>query len=149
MGRAYVVRRPRPSALVSFLLTAGVLTVFVTRFDFSRPIFALVLLVALGALYRDTQVLRVDEKGVRMRPAFVPWSSIDSVVADGEQIGVRLRRDAPLPEGVRGVIHDPAGTPQVPPALRRRVRRLDHDALAAAVAAFGGGARLDYDLNRR
>jgi hypothetical protein len=145
----YVVRRARLQTVLSLAAVVVIAIVFLKGFGFSPVILAAVVAVALVQAYNQALALRIDESGVRLPPATVPWSSIDSVVADGDEIGLRLRRDAPLPDGVRGVIHDPQGTPQVPPALRRRIRGLDRAALESAVAAFGGGVRLDYDFGRR
>jgi hypothetical protein len=145
----YVVRRPRPQTLLSLATVAVIALVFLKELGFSPYILAAVVAVALVQAYNQALALRVDESGVRLPPAFVPWSSIDAVVADGDELGVRLRREAPLPDGVPGVIHDPRGAPPVPPALRRRIRGLDRAALESAVAAFGGGVRLDYDFGRR
>jgi hypothetical protein len=140
------VRRLKPAlALQAVIATAG-FALAILGFDFPPALIALAGALALFQLWSLSLVLRVDDGGVRMGRAFVPWGSIDTVVADGEEVGVRLRHGAQLPDGVRGVIHDPDGTPSVPPDLRIRVPGLDRAALAAAV---GSRARLDHDLNRR
>jgi hypothetical protein len=76
----------------------------------------------------------------------VPWAAIRELVlftgTGDHEIGLRLREGAPMPGGVRGVIHDPRRPDDVPPSLRAPLPRLDRERLARAVSVFGGGARL-------
>jgi hypothetical protein len=141
---AYTVRRLPLPTLVSLLVGVVAAAYLLSRFDYGKVIVPVMAIAWIVQAYSESLVLKVNASGVRFRRAFVPWSSIHSVVTEGEQVGVRLRPDAPLPQGVRGVIRDPAGTPQVPPGLRHRIRRLDSDALGRAVAAFGGGVGVEY-----
>jgi hypothetical protein len=136
----YTVRRLKLRDVVSLLIGVAVAAYVIPKFDYAKVIVPVMAITWLVQAYSESLVLKVNASGVRLKRAFVPWSSIASVVAEGEQVGLRLRPDAPLPQGVRGVIHDPNG----PPPVRLRVRRLDTDALARAVAACGGGASLEY-----
>jgi len=116
--------------------------------------------IALSQLWRGSLLLRVDAAGIRLgrglgreygdtvvRATTVPWASIDSVrlvrsVGEGEEIDLRLRPDAPLPAGVRGVIRTPGETDVTAPELRLALPAgaLDRAALQRAIAGFGGGA---------
>jgi hypothetical protein len=129
-----------------------------------RWFLALVLLSGAYNLYqrlRPRTLLQVDAEGIRMAgqggrlaaaPRRVPWSSVREVVVMsppatvaavgglvGVEVGVRLRQGAPLPDNVRGIVHDPTRPDAVPPGLRVALGSspLDRDRLAVAVAAFG------------
>lgn len=150
--------------LVQGLVGIAVFLVVVIGFMDRRPSWFWLAIVALAgySYWRGSTVLRVDGDGVRIgrgfgyaygdtRPltALVPWSSVDEVllISTGvgeEQVAVRLRADAPLPWDVRGVIRDPDAPDPVAPELRTAIPagKLDRPALAAAVAAFGGGVAL-------
>lgn len=136
----YTVRRLSLRDFLSLLIGVAVAAYVIPKLDYAKVIVPVMAIAWLVQAYSESLVLKVNASGVRLKRAFVPWSSIASVVAEGEQVGIRLRPEAPLPQGVRGVIHDPNG----PPNVRQRVHRLDADALAQAVAASGGGSRLEY-----
>ena len=57
---------------------------------------------------------------------------------------MRLREGAPMPDGVRALIHDPGNPDAVPPSLRVAVPGLDRERLDRAVQAFGRGARVAH-----
>ena len=156
----YVVRKLDPRQLaVALVALAGYFVIFVGILD-RRPSLFVVAAAALGAysLWRGSILLRVDGDGMLIGRGFgyaygdrralraqVPWSSVDEVllVASGvgeEEVAVRLRDDAPLPWGVKGVIRDPDAADPVAPELRTSIPpgKLDRPALAGAVAAFGG-----------
>lgn len=94
-------------------------------------------------------LLRVDARGISLStrqrngpPVHVPWASVRAVVVvmgpdSAPQVGVRLHHGAPLPTGVRGLVHDPSALDRVQPALVRQVPRLDRAALATAVEPHG------------
>lgn len=108
----------------------------------------------------DRIALEVGPVGIRMgqaatlysgRPVAVPWRSIAEVAALPPRVsspadlgtsvgavGVRLRPDAPLPAGVRGIVREPGGAG---PLITRPVRgwTLDRNRLLAAVSAHGPG----------
>jgi len=137
------------SAFSAFVVGGGTPTLFIV-----------VAISIIVAQVRAASVrLRVNADGVRIGrgigyaygdrralSATVPWTSVDEVlvIASGvgaEQVALRLRSDAPLPWGVSGVIRDPNAPDPVPPELRTELPpgSLDRRALAAAVAAYGGG----------
>lgn len=85
------------------------------------------------------------------RLATVPWRSIAEVVllpphisapsdlgTSVGAIGVRLRPDAPLPAGVRGIVREPG---EAGPLVTRPVQgwSLDRTRLLAAVSAYAPG----------
>jgi hypothetical protein len=140
------VRRLSAGPAVQFVLAVAGAVLAILEFDFPAVLIVVVGVLALYRLWSLTLVLKVDDDGVRLGRAFVPWHSIDSVVAEGEEVGIRLRREAELPREVRGVIRHPDGSISIPPDLRIHVPRLDRAGLAIAV---GSRARLDHDLNRR
>jgi hypothetical protein len=151
--RPYVIRRPRPAA-VTPLFGLVAIAVFVLVLDIDFPVPPLWILVVGGAFavyeaWRTTLVLRVDGKGVllgrrpnrRTRQPNVPWSSIHEVAlteTDPQEIEVRLRLGAPLPDGVAGAVHDPSRQYGRAPQLRMPVPGADRATLAAAVQHFGG-----------
>ena len=103
----YIVRRIGPAQLVPVAVFAAWL-VFVNIAGFDFPTW---ILVAAGAYILVTTAingerLRIDEKGIRARPvARIPWTSVREVRYLGpHEIGVTLRKGAPLPRGVRGMI---------------------------------------------
>lgn len=146
--RPYVVRRLGASVALNVVALAGFVVLALVLFDVPRLFVGVAVVVALVQAWGASLVLRVDQAGVRMGARrFVPWESIEAVVAAEEEVGVRLRRGAPLPRGVRGVIHDPEGLGPV--VARAAVPGLDRAALGTAVAAFGRGAALDHDPGRR
>lgn len=116
---------------------------------------------ALSDVWRSSLRLRVDEDGVFLRTGAgldnvsVNWGSVRELVlavaylpgtmeSRPTRLGVRLVAGAGLPSGARAVIHDPDDPDAVSPALDASVAdlHLDREALAAAVAAHGGGRRL-------
>lgn len=123
----------------------------------------LVVVLRAGGIRNGRLALDVGPVGVRLgqsatlyrgRLVAVPWRSIAEVVvlaprvsspadlgASVWAVGVRLRPDAPLPAGVRGVIREPGGAG---PLITRPVRgwTLDRTRLLAAVSAYAPGVRV-------
>jgi hypothetical protein len=95
------------------------------------------LFVAAAAIYVvvytvvNAERLRVDEQGVRVRPAArIPWEHIQSVTARGpHELGVRLKPGSPLPRGIRGMIDGEVTLPA-------RGFELDQARLDQAVRAY-------------
>ena len=111
------------------------------------PVIFVAAFVATGVWYtwQATLVLRVDDAGVRLLRrtpqrnrrdvAVIPWTSIHELVLtedDPPQFTVRLESGAPLPSGVRGVIHDP-NRPTTAPELTVELPRADRNALTTAI----------------
>jgi hypothetical protein len=113
--------------------------------------------IAVVNAWSITLAFSVDRRGIRFArrtndptTPLVPWSSIREVVVwnagpaglgtSGEpEVGVRLQPEAPLPRGVRSIIHDPGNPDAVAPELRKAIPGLDRERLEAAVRAHGGG----------
>jgi hypothetical protein len=155
----YRVRRLRPAAVVASLVPLAAFVYFAVRYFDAPPLFlAVAAVIGLSGLWRGSLLFAVDARGVRFATPLqrrndtggvpvVPWASIRAVVvwnpfAGTPEVGVRLRPDAPLPRGVRALVHDPAHPDDVAPELRVGVPNLDRERLAAAVQAHGGGVPL-------
>ena len=126
--------------------------------DFN-PFWLAIVAFGLFSYWRGSAVLRVDRDGVLIGRGFgyayghtrpltakVPWTSIVEVLlihapTGEEQVGVRLRHDAPLPWNVQGVIRDPNAPGPVAPELRTALPqgKLDCASLTTAVGVFGNG----------
>jgi len=136
------------------LLGQGVLIVVAIAWTASRGSVPWIIwigaLFGIVSLWSASLILRVDAKGVRLgRSVSVPWTSIrevafhgPGVVAADPAIGLRLRPEAPLPDGMKSIVHDPSNPDNIPEPLRASVRNLDHEKLTAAVREFGGGVPL-------
>lgn len=93
--------------------------------------------------------VRYEHGDQRTMITAVPWSSIRDVVVvspgpigggGGTEVGVRLKPGAPLPDGARPIIVDPANPDAVHADLCTGVPgRFDRGRLAEAVAALGRG----------
>ena len=118
------------------ILPLVVFAVWIALIEFTGLDFPLWVIVAAAAfslvrLALDTERLRVDAEGLRVRPAArIPWEQIDTVSYQGpETLGLRLRPGAPLPRGIGGMIDGEL-------TLRTRGAELDPARLARAVAAY-------------
>ncbi|MQA05498.1 MAG: hypothetical protein GEV07_23195 [Streptosporangiales bacterium] len=154
----YVVRRPRGwrqlKDLLSLVAFGSLGLVMQHFFDGLQPfgyfMFAMTTGSGVWGIIRPGVQLSVDERGVRLGEAQVPWTSVWQVVlvrdapAPGKvepgpaQVGVRLIRSAPLPKGIAGVIYDPRDPSAIPDQLRSRVTdgRVDAVGVQAAVARW-------------
>ena len=132
---------PEPDVLrkvgLGQILPLVVFAVWIALIELTGLDFPLWVIVAAAAfslvrLVLDTEHVRVDAEGVRVRPAArIPWEQIDAVSYQGpEALGVRLKPGAPLPRGLRGMIDGEL-------TLRTRGAELDRARLARAVAAYG------------
>lgn len=99
---------------------------------------------------RRPELLRVDGEGVRFGGVAVPWPSVwqlvllrpEPVVGAFRtdlppQVGVRLKRGAPLPAGMNSLVTDPDDPLAIPDPLRSQVGgvEIDGEAVLAAAAA--------------
>jgi hypothetical protein len=148
---SYAIRRPR-LALLPVLGFALIFAVIVWIGTLPKGFLVIAGAVTAWNLWNGSLVLSVGGRGVRFggrnTTTLVPWSSIREVVlwnagpaglGGGEpEVGLRLRPDAPLPDSMGSLIHDPAHPDEVPPALRTTVPRLDRAKLEAAVRQHGG-----------
>lgn len=111
--------------------------------------FAFVIWLGFGAysvfwMLRRPESLRIDAEAVRFGDVVVPWASVWQVVvlrdpygAEPVQVGLRMRRGAPLPEGLDSLVQHP-GDATVQEALRSHVTgaAVDVERVAVAVRAF-------------
>lgn len=146
-----VLRVPRVF-LLAVLAGAGVL-VATAVLDSSpwghAPLLLLGAFAAVVQLRRQAVLLRVDERGLMLRPRSagrwssplqVPWSSVARVVVRADdEVGVALLPRSPLPVGVRGVLHDPRDPRAVHPSMVRRIPGLDVGRLREAVRRATAG----------
>jgi hypothetical protein len=75
-------------------------------FDIPTLFLVAVAVYVLVTTAANLERLRIDAKGVRVRPAGrIPWEHIQSVAYRGPHaLGVKLKPDSPLPKVVRGMI---------------------------------------------
>jgi hypothetical protein len=102
----------------------------------------------------ELRALVVDDRGVQIGRAVVPWHAVQEVAvlrrghqgttgSESPEVGVVLRAGAGLPSGLTALVRDP--DPDVIPAQLRLSTagwRLDVDRLGSAVRAHGGGVPL-------
>jgi len=103
----YIVRKLTAAQLTPLLVFAGWVAILVST-GFELPTIFLVVagVYVLVSTVQNVERLRVDEKGVRMRPTrLIEWELIERVSYRGpHELGVKLKPHAPLPRGVRGMI---------------------------------------------
>ena len=128
----YVLRKVGLGQIVPLV----VLAVWIALIELAGLDFPLWVIVAAAAfsLFRlvlDTERVRVDAEGVRVRPAArIPWDQIEAVsYQGGDTLGVRLKPGAPLPRGIGGMIDGEL-------RLSTRGAELDRTRLDNAVAAY-------------
>jgi hypothetical protein len=103
----YVVRKLTAAQVTPLLVFVGWFALLqVIGFGIPPLFIAAAAAYVLAYTAVNLERLRVDERGIRVRPAGrIPWEDIQSVTARGpHEIGVRLKPNAPLPRGVRGMI---------------------------------------------
>jgi hypothetical protein len=98
--------------------------------------------VTAYGIWTDSLLLKVDATGVRTRRFHVPWTSVRELVlteSDPPELAVRLRPGAPLPSGVRAIIHDPNQPDAIAPGLRTQLPAsgVDRARLQQAAADYG------------
>jgi hypothetical protein len=146
--KPYVVRKLRLAPVLQMVVVTAFLFLGPRLLGLSGfPVIFVAVFIATGLWYgwQATLVLRVDDAGVRLLHrtpqrnrrdvAVIPWTSIHELVLtedDPPQFAVRLKNGAPLPAGVRGVIHDP-DRPTTAPELTVELPRADRNALTIAI----------------
>jgi len=146
--KPYVIRKPRLAPVVQMVVVIAFLFLGPRLLGLNGfPWIFVFVFVATGLWYtwQATLVLRVDDAGVRILRrtpqrnrrdvAVIPWTSIHELVLtedDPPRFAVRLKSGAPLPSGVRGVIHDP-NRPTTAPELTVELPRADRTALSTAI----------------
>ena len=131
-GEPYIVRKLTTALLVP--LVAGVVwfaLLAVLGADFPTVFLVALAVYIVGHTALNLERLRIDEKGVRVRPAGrIPWEHIQSVTYRGPHaLAVKLKPDSPLPKGVRGMIDGEVTLPA-------RGFELDQARLDRAVRAY-------------
>jgi hypothetical protein len=128
----YIVRRltaAQMTPLLVFVVWVGIL--MLTGFDIPTVFLVIVTLYVVVVSAVNLERLRIDEKGIRVRPAGrIPWEHIQSVTYRGPHaLAVKLKPDSPLPKGVRGMIDGEVTLPA-------RGFELDQARLDQAVRAY-------------
>lgn len=160
-NRGYVLRAPRSFGQAAMAVVFGVL--FLGAYLVVRPslgwgngslmmVLFGVASVGFGVMrgLKRSEVLGVDDDGVRFGGVAVPWASVWQLVllrpdpvagafrADlPPQVGLRLKRGAPLPSGMTSLVTDPNDPLSIDSQLRSDVVKpeIDGEALLAAAAA--------------
>ena len=128
----YVVRKLTRAQVVPLLALAGWVGILVAAgYDPPTPFLVVVVIYVLVVSVLNLERLRIDEKGVRVRPAGrIPWGHIQSVTYRGPHaLAVKLKPDSPLPRGVRGMVDGEVTLPA-------RGFELDQARLDQAVRAY-------------
>jgi hypothetical protein len=131
-GEPYVVRKLTRAQLVP--LAVGVVwcaLLWVTRLGFPVAFFIVLAIYLVVEIALKLERLRVDEKGIRVRPAGrIPWDGIEHVSYKGpHELGLKLKPGSPLPRGVQGMIDGEVTLPA-------RGFELDEARLDQAVRAY-------------
>jgi hypothetical protein len=101
-----------------------------TGFDVPTVFLVIVTVYVVVVSAVNLERLRIDEKGIKLRPARVPWSQIERVSYNGpHELGLRLKPGSPLPRGVRGMVDGEVTLPA-------RGFELDQARLDEAVRAY-------------
>jgi hypothetical protein len=128
----YIVRkltRAQMVPLLVFVVWVGIL--MLTGFDIPTVFLVVVTIYVVVVSALNLERLRVDEKGLRVRPAGrIPWSQIERVTYRGPHaVAVKLTPSSPLPRGVRGMVDGEVTLPA-------RGFELDQARLDQAVRAY-------------
>jgi hypothetical protein len=128
----YIVRkltRARVVPVLVFVVWVGIL--MLTGFDIPTVFLVIVTLYVVVVSALNLERLRVDENGVRVRPAGrIPWEHVESVTYRGPHaLAVELKPGSPLPKGVRRMIDGEVTLPA-------RGFELDQARLDQAVRAY-------------
>jgi hypothetical protein len=101
-----------------------------TGFDIPT-VFLVIVTIYVGVVsVVNLERLRIDEKGVKLRPAHVPWKQVERVIYKGpHELGLKLKPGSPLPRGVRGMVDGEVTLPA-------RGFELDQARLDQAVRAY-------------
>ncbi len=128
----YVVRKLTWAQMVPLLALAGwVGILMLAGFDIPTVFLVIVTLYVVVVSAVNLERLRVDEKGIRVRPAGrIPWEHVRSVnYRNPHAVAVKLKPGSPLPRGVRGMIDGEINLPA-------RGFELDQARLDQAVRAY-------------
>ena len=128
----YIVRKLGRAQMVPLLVfVVWVAILMLTGFDIPTVFLVVVTIYVVVASVLNLERLRVDEKGLRVRPAGrIPWNQIERVTYRGPHaVAVKLKPGSPLPRGVRGMVDGEVTLPA-------RGIELDQGRLDQAVRAY-------------
>jgi hypothetical protein len=127
----YVVRKLTRAQVVPLLALAGWVGILVAAgYDPPTPFLVVVVIYVLVVSVLNLERLRIDEKGIKLRPASVPWKQIERVsYKSPHELGLKLKPGSPLPRGVRGMVDGEVTLPA-------RGFELDQARLDQAVRAY-------------
>ena len=101
-----------------------------TGYDPPTSFLVVVVVYVLVVSVLNLERLRIDEKGIKLRPASVPWKQIERVsYKSPHELVLKLKPGSPLPRGVRGVVDGEVTLPA-------RGFELDQARLDQAVRAY-------------
>ncbi len=128
----YIVRKltaAQITPLLVFVAWVGIL--LLTGFGIPTVFLVIVTIYVVVVSVLNLERLRVDAKGIRVRPAGrIPWSQIERVTYRGPHaVAIKLKPGSPLPRGVRGMIDGEVTLPA-------RGFELDQARLDQAVRAY-------------
>jgi hypothetical protein len=130
-GEPYVVRKVGAEQVLPLVVGAGWVALQEVV-GLGAPAWFLGALAVYVAVHTVLGVerLRIDEKGVKVRPARVPWDQIERLsYKSPHELALKLRPGSPLPRGVRGMIDGEV-------TLRARGFELDRARLDQAVRTY-------------
>jgi hypothetical protein len=128
----YVVHKLTRAQLVPVLVFVGwVGILMLTGFDIPTVFLVIVTLYVVVVSAVNLERLRIDEKGIRVRPSGrIPWEHVESVTYRGPHaLSIKLKSGSPLPRGVRGMVDGEVTLPA-------RGFELDQARLDQAVRAY-------------
>jgi hypothetical protein len=103
----YIVRKLTRAQMVPVLVfVVWVAILMLTGFDIPTVFLVVVTIYVVVVSALNLERLRVDEKGIRVRPAGrIPWEHVQSVTYRGPHaVALKLKPGSPLPRGVRGMV---------------------------------------------
>jgi hypothetical protein len=103
----YIVRKLGRREVIGLLVLPAWLGILhLLDLDVPRGFLVAVVVYILALTVLNLERLRVDEKGLRVRPAGrIPWNQIERVTYRGPNaVAVKLKPGSPLPRGVRGMV---------------------------------------------
>jgi hypothetical protein len=143
----YVVRKFGLQQILPLVVFGGWIAIIgVLGFDIPPLIVAIAGAYIVVAVVLQIERLRVDERGIRMRPAGrIPWSDVEQVTYRNPHVlSIRLKPGAPLPRGVRGMVDGeltlPARDYELDPARLDRALRSYSEAGGSLSGMPGSGA---------
>jgi len=143
----YVVRKFGLQQILPLVVFAALVTgVTLAGVDLQTGFVAVAGAYIVFATILQIERLRVDDRGIRMRPAGrIPWSDVEQVIYRNPHVlTIRLKDGATLPRGVRGLVDQeitlPARDYELDPARLDRAVRGYSEAGGSLSGMPGSGA---------